>query len=170
MAADLKIAKPPRLSPLAFTFDSEIKRMAEENGLEIREVMSKLAGFTGLCDNHLYNYRTGKTSIPAEQIPEFCRQFQSNALVMALVGMCGETEIVELDQFDLARACSSTVRSMLKGGDVLMEVCEDGKIDGYEEIRISKEAATINAHSNRLLEFARATRRRNNQPTAPMAA
>ncbi|HQZ81625.1 MAG TPA: hypothetical protein PLR83_00265 [Pyrinomonadaceae bacterium] len=96
-------ATPETHSLVALTFDAEIKRLAVEKGLEIGTVMTKLAGFTGLDERQLYNYRSGKTDIPSLLIPVFCKQFESNALAMAIVSLCDVTPIETDDGFDVAR-------------------------------------------------------------------
>lgn len=150
-----------RLSPVALTFEAEVKRAAAEKGLPIERVMTKLAEFTGVGVSQLYNYRTGKTSIPADLIPELCRQFQSKALAMAVLNACGDVvEDEEHEPLDLTRFCSSTVRNMLAGGEEFLEVFDDGKVDGHELTNLSHRAARINRDVHRLLETAEAAHRR----------
>lgn len=171
MAAELKLIEDEnaaRLSPIALTFEAEIKRAAAEKGLEISAVMEKLSGFTRISVSQLYNYRTGRTSIPSDVIPILCRQFNSNALAMAVVTMCDTVEPDDHDGFDLARFCSQSVRDMLQFGDEFMEAFEDGKIDGHEETRLNHAAAKIIRGTHRKLELVRSARRRSGN--APAAA
>lgn len=141
-------------SPVALTFDAEIKRMSIEKGLEIGKVMTKLAGFTGLDERQLYNYRSGKTDIPSLLIPIFCKQFESNALAMSVIGLCDDANFEEADAFDLVKLCSSTLRDILKGGEEFMAAFDDGKIDGRELTRLKSVRATIIRNTNRLFEVA----------------
>lgn len=164
-----KPKRDPRLSPVALTFEAEIKRAAAEKGLPIERVMAKLAAFTGLSESQLYNYRTGKTGIPADLIPELCRQFHSRALAMAVLNACDDVEDDHEDAFDLTRFCSRTVRDMLAGGEEFLDAFDDGHIDGHELTNLSQRAARISRDSYRLLEVARSARRRN-QTIAPAAA
>lgn len=167
-AADLRAVKdeyPSRLSPVAVTFDAEIKRLAEEKGLSIERAMKKLSGFTGLSISQLYNYRSGKTPIPADLIPTFCKQFGSNALAMTVLAMC-ETTAEERDAFDLTRLCAKEVGTMLRFGDQFMESFDDGRIDGHEETRLSQSHAKIIRGANRMMEVVRAARQRNNNRPA----
>lgn len=172
MAADLKLVDkaaeyPARLSPVALTFEAEIKRIAADAEVSIDEVMRRLSKFSGIGTSQLYNYRAGKTSIPVDHIPIFCRQFHSNALAMSILTMCEATEIEHQDDFDLTRFCSSSVRDMLQLGDQFMEAFEDGRIDGHEETKLNGTAARIIRSTHRSLEIVRAARNRGRDlPTA----
>ncbi len=141
-------------SPVALTFYAEIKRLAVDKGIEIGKVMTKLAGFTGLDERQLYNYRTGKTDIPSLLIPVFCKQFESNALAMAVVAMCEPGDTDERDAFDLTKFCSGTIRNMLKGGEEFLDAFDDGRIDGHELIKLKNTRARIVRDANRLVEVA----------------
>lgn len=157
---------PARLSPVALTFEAEIKRLAMETKSEIKEVMSDLAKASGLSESQLYNYRSGKTPIPADLIPELCRQFHSKALAMAVLNACDDVVDDHSEPLDLTRFCSSTVRDMLAGGEEFMDAFDDGRVDGHELTRLSHRAAKISRDSYRLLEVARAARHRSIAPDA----
>jgi hypothetical protein len=141
-------------SPIALTFEAEVKRMAAEKGLSMEQTMSKLAGFTGLDERQLYNYRSGKCDIPCLLIPVFCKQFESNALAMALIGMCDDANFDADDAFDLARFCAGIVQDMLKGGVAFMDMLEDNRLDGREIVRIKNVRAKLVRDINRLVEVA----------------
>lgn len=98
--------------------------------------------------------------MPADHIPVFCKQFESNALAMTVLNMCNETPIEEREALDLARFCSSATRDTLKGGEEFMTIMQDGKVDGHEEKRFSEIAAKMVRNTNRKLEIVRATRQR----------
>lgn len=140
-------------SLIAMTFDMEVKRLAAETSRPIGEIMTRLSEFTGLDERQLYNYRQGKTDIPALLIPVFCKQFKSNALAMAVVSLC-EVQVDEQDAFDLARFCSGTVREMLKSGEEFMDICEDGKITGNELLAMKNTRARIIRSANKMYEVA----------------
>lgn len=146
---------PTRLSPVAMTFEAEIKRTAIEKGLEIGEVIAKLAKLADVAERQLYNYRSGKTDIPAMLIPQFCKQFGSNALAMAIVTMCNGTEFEERDAFDLAKFASQSVQDTLKGHDEFLDAFDDGTIDGHELAKLSHSTAKIIRNAHRLNEIAR---------------
>lgn len=154
--AELKLVGKPsgEHSPVALTFDAEIKRLAAEKGKQIGEMMTKLAEFTGLDERHLYNYRSGKTDIPSLLIPVFCKQFESNALAMSVVSMCETDDFDERDSYDLAKLCTGTIRAMLKGGEEFIDAFDDGRIDGHELIKLKNTRARIVRDANRLVEVA----------------
>ena len=58
---------------------------------------------------------------------------------------------------------------MLQFGDQFMEVFDDGKVDGHEEMKLSHTHAKILRGANRLMEVARAARRRKSG-SSPAAA
>lgn len=151
---------PVQNSPVALAFECEIKRVAIEKGLEIGEVVRKLSQKTGVCERHIYHYRTGKTDIPTMLIPKFCRQFGSNALAMAVMTMCDEAEFDEQELFDLSRFVSKSVRNVLKAGDEFLEAFDDGAIDGFEFSKLSQSTARIIRDANRMLELAASARNR----------
>ena len=70
---------PARLSPLALTFEAEIKRIAAAANRNLADVMRELSKASGVTENHLYNYRNGKTDIPGSLIRIFCSMFSSCA-------------------------------------------------------------------------------------------
>lgn len=154
----VKKATPETHSLIALTFDAEIKRIAIEKGREIGEIMTKLAGFTGLDERQIYNYRSGKSDIPSLLIPVFCKQFESNALAMAVLSLCEAENSPDADGFDIARFCTTTVREMLECGADFLDAFDDGKIDGHEMAKLKNTRAKIIRSANRLLEIAQASR------------
>ncbi len=152
------------MSQLALTFEAEIKRIAGEAGVQIADVMRELSNVSGVSENHLYNYRSGRTDIPGSTIKVFCSIFRSNALASVL--MIDEIEFEDDDAYDLARMCNRHVRSMLESGEEFLDAFEDGHIDGHEEIKLARTTARIRRDSFRLLEVAQSFRRRR-QSTAP---
>lgn len=156
----VKKATPETHSLVALTFDAEIKRIAIEKGREIGEIMAKLAGFTGLDERQLYNYRSGRSDIPALLIPIFCRQFESNALAMAVLSMCDAEHTPPADGFDIARFCSESVKEMLECGTDFLNAFEDGRITGHEVAKLKNTRAKIIRSANRLLEAAQTARGR----------
>ncbi|HQU82970.1 MAG TPA: hypothetical protein PKY59_07600 [Pyrinomonadaceae bacterium] len=141
-------------SPVALTFDAEIKRMAVEKGLETGKVIEILSEKAGIVERHIYHYREGKTDIPAMLIPVFCREFGSNALAMSIVALCKTDEFEDADLFDLGRFASGTVRNCLRYGDEFLETFDDGVIDGFEIAKLSRSSAKIIRDAHRLLEIA----------------
>ena len=155
-------------SQLAMTFEAEIKRVSGESGASIADVMRELASVSGVSENHLYNYRSGKTDIPGSLIRVFGSIFRSNALASVL--MVDEIEFEDDDAYDIARMCNSHVRSMLEGGQVFLDVFKDGRVTGHEEKRLAATTAKIQRDSFRLLEVAQSFRRRRTQAQPGPAA
>lgn len=145
---------PAKDSLVALTLENEITRIASEKGLEIGTVTKRLSLAVGVGERHIYDYRSGKTDIPAMLIPKFCREFGSNALAMSVLTICTDTEFDERDPFDLGRFASQSVRNVLKGGDDFLEAFDDGRIDGYELAKLKRSTARIIRDANRLLEVA----------------
>lgn len=159
----------PHLSILAHTFEAEIKRVVDESGSDVAGVMRRLSEVSGISENHLYNYRSGKTDIPGSHIRTFCSIFRSNAL--AEVVRVDEIEFEVEGELDFAQICNSHVRSMLEGGQDFLDVFADGRVDGHEEIKLARTSAKINRDSYRLFEIARSIRRRQTASNpGPMAA
>lgn len=152
--AKMREEYPAKDSLVALTLESEITRIAAEKGLEIGTVTKRLSLAVDVSERHIYDYRNGKTDIPAMLIPKFCREFGSDALAMAVITLCNETEIDERDEFDLGRFASRAVRNVLKGGDDFLEAFDDGVIDGFEIIKLKRSTARIIRDANQLLEIA----------------
>jgi hypothetical protein len=161
MALEL-VEKTPRSmhSPLALTFNAEIKRVAAETKISIGEIMELLAKKTGLEERQLYHYRSGKCDIPALLIPIFCRHFESNALAMTLVGLCEIEDFEPGDGLDLIGFSAKTLQDMLAGAQVFVDAAKDGKIDGNELLEIKNVFAQIVRDAHRAIEVAAQMRRR----------
>lgn len=153
---------------LALAFETEIKRLVAESGSDVATVMRELSNAVGICESHLYNYRSGRTDIPGSSIRLFCTVFKSNAL--SDVTRCDEIEFEVESGLDLAQMCNRHVRSMLDGSSEFIEAFADGRIDGHEEIKLEKAVAQIQQRSFRLLETARGMRPKSRNNPPPMAA
>jgi hypothetical protein len=147
-------------SPLALTFDAEIKRISIEKGKPIGEILELLAERSGISWQQLYNYRSGKTDIPASLIPVLCKHIGSNALAMSLVGLCETGDWDPQDAFDLADFCAGTTRDMLAGMQTFIDAARDGEIDGHELLKIKNVTASIVRNAHRTLEVATQMRER----------
>lgn len=171
MSQKLELAKPKYeafQSPLALTFEAEIKRIVAESGSDVANVMTNLSEITGISESQLYNYRSGKTDMPGSLIRVFCSVFKSN--VLADVVRCDELEFELEGELDIAQLCNRNVRSMLEGGQDFIDVFADGRVTGHEEMKLARTTAKITRDANRLLEFARSCRRRSQNRPGPMAA
>lgn len=133
---------PFKDSILSLVLDSEIKRIANEKGLSVGEVITKLASNTGVCERQIYNYRSGKTDVQASHIPIFCKQFGSNAIALALLNECEETNVEVPDAFDIVSLASKTARHTLKHHELYLKAFDDGEIDGFELSELNQSTAS----------------------------
>lgn len=142
---------PFRNSLLALTLDNEIYRLANEKGLQVGEVITKLANNTNVSERQIYNYRSGKTDFQASHIPVFCKEFGSNALALALLNLCDETEIEVPEDFDIVSLASRTARHTLSHHEKFLNAFEDKQIDGFELTHL-KHSTAESIRNMRLLE------------------
>lgn len=145
---------PYKNTPVQLCFEAEIKRIADQRGEAMVDVVSKLAGLSGVTERQIYNYRAGKTELTPEQIKIFCEQFASIALGMAWLSTFG-VEQEDFELYDLSRLASRTVRNVLNAGDEFLEAFEDNKIDGHEMNKLEFAAAKIHRDTVQLIEVAR---------------
>lgn len=143
---------PFKNSPQSLTFETEIKRTAKERGETIDQTVEILSDLSGVSVRQIYNYRNGVTDIPSGLIPAFCKQFGSNALAMAILKQCGETD--ELENFDIVRLANQSARNTLQAHDRFLEAFDDGKIDGFEMNELKKVTASSVASFHRLEQVA----------------
>lgn len=168
MSHKLTLIKPePEIAHrtrLALAFETEIKRIVAESDSDVATVMHELSKAIGISESQLYNYRSGRTDIPGSSIRLFCTIFKSNAL--SDVTRCDEIDFDYDTGLDIAQLCNKHVRAMLEAGQDFLDVFEDGKVTGHEEIKLEKAAAVIQQRSYRLVETGRGLRRRslNNTP------
>lgn len=136
---------PFKNSQQSLTFENEIKRIAEERQETIAETSKKLSKLSGVGERQIYNYRVGKTDIPAGLIPIFCKQFGSNALAMSILKQCEAAE--QIDGFDLVKLVNTSAQNALGVHQHFLKVFEDGKITGFEfnetKIKTAKAVAVF---------------------------
>ncbi|GEM_PF-3305405 len=132
---------PFKDSILALVLDAEIKRIANEKGLCVGDVITKLSQKTGVSERQIYNYRSGKTDLQASHIAIFCKQFGSNALAFALLNEC-ETKVEIPESFDLISIASKTARRTLKHHEMYLDAFDDGQIDGFELSQLEHSTAS----------------------------
>lgn len=146
---------PHRHSATALTFDTELKRIAAEREESLNETIEKLAGLVGVSTRQIYNYRSGKSEIPAEFIKIFSEQFGSQALGLAWISTFEITsETFEIDEFDLSRLANRVTRETLAVGDKFLAAFDDGKITGFELEELKRGKCAAVASFNRLEEVA----------------
>lgn len=149
-----------RHSPLAMTFNNEVKRLSLEKGISMDETVKLLSGECNIGTRHIYNYRTGVTDIPSSLLPVFCRAFGSNALVMTLVDRCEVGDFEMGDAFDLINFCGQSLTDMMAGAQVFNEAVRDGKVDGHELVEVKNWMARIIRNAYRKIEIATQMRER----------
>jgi hypothetical protein len=76
--------------PLHVIFESEVRRMASAENVEISRIVDDLAALAGVSDRTIRYYRSGQQPIPSDMIPLFCRRFRSRLLVHALEAQCAD--------------------------------------------------------------------------------
>lgn len=139
---------PFKNSPQSLTLENEIKRIAKEREESIEQTISNLAELSGIGERQIYNYRNGKTDIPAGLLAVFCNQFGSNALAMTILKQCEPCN--EMDGFDVVQLANESCRQTLTAHNLFLEAFADGKIDGFENTRLKKAAAGAVACFHRL--------------------
>lgn len=139
-------------SPQSLTLECEIKRIAGERGESIDQTIKNLADLSGVSERQIYNYRSGKTDIPAGLIPIFCNQFKSNALAMAILRQCCATD--DCDGFDIVRLANQSARHTLAAHERFLEAFDDDIIDGFELNELKRQTAAGVANFHRLEQVA----------------
>ncbi|MCP9496260.1 MAG: hypothetical protein MSG64_17590 [Pyrinomonadaceae bacterium MAG19_C2-C3] len=127
-------------STVARALDDEFQRTAKAEGIALDELVAQIATLLNCRARQIYNYRCGKTPLPAESVPVLCRRFRSQALLFALVSLCDE-QVDAPDDFDLVRLVSQQARKHLSHHERMLEAFEDGVISSAElsELENSKD-------------------------------
>ena len=141
-------------TPVTLCFEAEIKRIIDERGESAAEVTKRLAAMSGVSERQIYHYRNGITELQPNHIKIFCQQFGSSALAFAWFSTFN-VEQEQLDEFDLSRFASQTVRNVLSAGDKFLSAFDDGKIDGFEMNELELASAQIQRDARRFVEVAR---------------
>ena len=71
---------------IAAVIDSEFKRVANEEGVVMQELVADVARYLGIPERNIYNYRTGKWSVPASIISPLSIRFRSSAILEEVLG------------------------------------------------------------------------------------
>ena len=159
MKSNLEIVRkhdeyPFKESLLALTLEAEIKRTSEEREESVGSLVKKLAKFAGLSERQIYNYRTGKTQIPENQITTLCKQFRSAALMIAWLQ--DDAAMDEPEGFDLVQLANRSAQQVLNTHCKYLAAFDDGKIDGFELSELKLATATTVAHFHHLQSIAEA--------------
>ncbi len=70
---------------LAAVVDAEFKRLAEDEGVSLEELVTEIASSLGLPERNIYNYRSGKWSIPASIISRLSQRFHSITILKEML-------------------------------------------------------------------------------------
>jgi hypothetical protein len=122
------------------TLDSEFKRVANDEGVPMEELVAEVAGLTKKSERQIYNFRSGKWPIPDCLYPILCKRFRSRALANALLDDCGETPVKVPDSYELPVLASKTIREDL---EYYAEFLADFESDGIDpgELKHLRELA-----------------------------
>jgi hypothetical protein len=117
---------------LSLTLDSEFKRVAKAEQVSMDDLVNECARLVECSTRQIYNYRSGKWSLPAEMIPTLCKRFGSLALMHTLAEACRETPIEIPEKFELTRMVAQTVRDDMRLYERFLDAFEDGVIEKNE--------------------------------------
>lgn len=123
--------------------DREFKRVAKAEQISMEELVNELATLTNCSTRQLYNYRSGKWSLPGEMIPTLCKRFRSRALLDELIAGCEETPVDVPEAFDLTRLVTQTVRDDMHHYEKFLNAFEDGVIEGRELEELRESGARV---------------------------
>lgn len=128
---------------LARALDGEFKRVAKDEQISMEELVNEVAALTDCSTRQLYNYRSGKWSLPGELIPTLCKRFRSRALLDELIAGCAETPVEVPETFDLTRLVTQTVRDDMHHYEKFLKAFEDGIVEGRELDELRESGARV---------------------------
>src|SRR5262249_9661699 len=117
---------------LAKLLDREFVRVAKEEDLSLSDLVGQVAQETAYSSRQIYNFREGRTELPASLVPYFCSRFKSRALIDLLSDDCEPLSVEVPELFDLARLTSGAVRETLKHYERYLDAFESNGIDARE--------------------------------------
>jgi len=117
---------------MARTLDQEFVRVAKLEDRPLAELVGQVAQDTGYSTRQLYNFREGRTELPASLLPYLCARFGSGALVDLLLAECTPQVIEVPELFDLARLTSGAVKDTLKHYERYLDAFESNGVDAGE--------------------------------------
>jgi hypothetical protein len=125
------------------TLDNEFKRVAKAEKISLEELVYEVAVLADRSTRHIYNYRSGQQSLPAEMIPLLCKRFGSRALLDELADECRETPVEVPELYELSRLVSQTIRQDLKYYERFLDAFEDGVVDAREMAQLEESGARV---------------------------
>jgi transcriptional regulator with XRE-family HTH domain len=114
---------------VAPTLDAEFKRVAKQEGISMESLVNEVALLAECSARQLYNYRSGKWSLPSDLYPALCKRFGSRALLHALEADCEETpeevpesfELTQLDAFADGVITRQELDELIASGDQVIQ-------------------------------------------------
>jgi hypothetical protein len=128
---------------LARVLDREFKRVATAEQISMEDLVNEAAALTDCSTRQLYNYRSGKWSLPGEMIPKLCKRFRSRALLDELAAGCAETSVNVPEAYELTRLVSQTVRADMSHFEKFLDAFEDGVIESHEMEKLRESGARV---------------------------
>lgn len=144
------------MQQLSHTLDDEFKRIAKEEGLTLEDLVTEVASLTKKKARQIYNFRSGKSSLPSDLLPILCKRFGSLALIRTLEECCEETKVEIPDGFELGKLVSQTVRDDLRHYERFMDAFEDGVIERTELDELNRSGERVVQNVRMFLEIATA--------------
>lgn len=136
------------------TINSEFRRVQQDEGVSMEDLVADVARLTGKKERQIYNYRSGKWSLPADLLPVLCRRFGSLALIDALRDECRDTQVAVPAGFELTRLVSGTLRQDLSLYEKFISAFESDGIQPRELRELRELAERLIAGIYRLVEVA----------------
>lgn len=99
------------MKPLSFALDEEFKRVAKDEDKPMGDLVAEIAELLGCTERMLYNWRSGKWSLPSDYVPILCKRFGSPLLFNVLAAAMKDEGSLSLNEADLNK---STIRELSK--------------------------------------------------------
>jgi hypothetical protein len=151
------------------TLDAEFRRVAREEQKSREALVAEVAALTHKSERQIYNYRSGKWSLPADLIPALCRRFRSRALLAALEEQCREVEVDVPNPAAMVTMVSRTIREDLDHYQHYLDAFEDGVIQPRELRDIRERAERVIRNLYQFVAIAAAQCERRNESSMQTA-
>jgi aminopeptidase N len=99
------------MKSLSFVLDEEFKRVAKVEDTPMGDLVAEIAELLGCTDRMLYNWRSGKWSLPSDYVPILCKRFKSTLLLDVLAEALKDQAALIHSEADLNK---STIRELSK--------------------------------------------------------
>jgi hypothetical protein len=145
-----------KLPQLYRALDAEFWRVARHEEIQMDELVAEIASIAGVTTRQVYNWRTGRWSLPIELIPVICQRFHSRTLLEVLSQACSAVAVEVPQTFDLARIVSATVRADLRCYEGFLDAFESDGIQPSELAALRESAERVIHNAYQLVEIAAA--------------